>query len=264
MGIVNTTPDSFYAQSRNSIEKEILNNVEKMMIEGVSIIDIGGYSTRPNSNFVAVEEELQRVIPAIESIARNFEGLVISIDSFRSQVVDSALEAGASVVNDISAGLFDPEILAVTAKHRAPYIMMHLKGTFATMHDQQLGDSPLSEVATFFLERIQKAKEAGITDIVLDPGFGFSKTLQQNFTLLNNLEYFHFLRLPILVGISRKSMIHKTINASPELALNGTTVLNTIAVQKGASILRVHDVREAREAIQLLQVLKNSGPNLDS
>lgn len=251
MGIVNCTPDSFYSSSRKQTETEILKQVEKHLSEGASIIDLGGYSSRPGAQEVSCDEELNRVIPIIETIKKEFN-TIISLDTFRAEVARQGLENGVDIINDISAFEIDHELINVLEKYKCPYILMHMNGTPATMQKNTSYDNLLNDIILFLSNKIQKLKEVGVNDVIIDPGFGFGKTLEQNYELLFNLEGFKILKKPILVGISRKSMIYKKLNTTPENSLNGTTILNTLAINNGASILRVHDVKEAYETIQLL------------
>ena len=255
MGIINSTPDSFYQNSRIQNLDGLLVRVDKMISEGVDIIDVGGYSSRPGAVDISVDEEILRVVPVIKLIHEKYPELLISIDTFRSKVAAEALAAGASVINDISGGVQDEEIFEVAATNNAPYILMHMKGTPQTMVSLSNYENLINELVLYFSTQIDKAKKAGVKDIILDPGFGFSKNIQQNFELLNQLEQLTLFNLPLLVGISRKSMIYKTLGISPEESLNGTTVLNTIALMKGASVLRVHDVKEAREVLEMVGFL---------
>lgn len=252
MGIINVTPDSFYENSRFENSEIILNRVSQMILEGVDIIDIGGYSSRPGAADISVDQEIARVIPAIELIHKKYPDLLISIDTFRSKVAAEALKKGASIINDVSGGVQDEEIFKVAAANSAPYILMHMKGTPKNMVSLANYENLINEITLYFSTQIEKAKKVGIKDIILDPGFGFSKTIDQNFELLSQLEQLTMLNLPLLVGVSRKSMIYKTLGISPEESLNGTTVLNTIALMKGASILRVHDVKEAKQTIEMV------------
>ncbi len=252
MGILNVTPDSFYDGFRYTEETSILKQVEKMIVEGADFIDVGGYSTRPGAEEINETEELKRVLPAIEIIVKKFPTTVISVDTFRSTVVKHAIETGAAVVNDISGGELDAAMFETVAAMNVPYILMHLRGTPRTMSQQTNYENLLKEMIDYFHPRIYKLQQLGVKDIIVDPGFGFAKNAEQNFELLSKLEYFHVLGKPILVGLSRKSMIWRTLKTDPEKALNGTTALNTIALLKGASILRVHDVREAKEVIELV------------
>lgn len=253
MGIINTTPDSFYAGSRKTVAGAILAQGEAMMREGASILDIGGQSTRPGSDRVSAEEELRRVIPAIEMIHRALPDTVISIDTYYSEVAREAVAAGASMVNDISAGSIDSKMFTTVAALGVPYVLMHMKGTPQTMQQEANYSDVTSEVLEFFIQKADAARSIGISDIILDPGFGFAKTAAHNFELLRNLGSLRIAGCPLLVGLSRKATIYKTLGITPEESLNGTTVMNTIGLMHGADILRVHDVREAREAIELAQ-----------
>lgn len=256
MGILNVTPDSFYDGGMYKKDTDILRKVEKMLNEGATFIDIGAYSSRPNADHISEEVELKRILPVINLVLKEFPGAIISADTFRSKVAQESIEAGAAIVNDISAGILDTDMFTTIAKLQVPYIMMHMKGTPQTMRTLTDYKNLFKEVMFYFSERIATAKKMGILDLIIDPGFGFAKTIDQNFELLNNLEYLKFVDIPMLVGVSRKSMIFKSLNSSPKEALNGTTVLNTIALQKGASILRAHDVKEAMECIKLTNLLK--------
>lgn len=255
MGIINVTPDSFFSGSRKQGLDDVLRQAEQMISEGAEILDIGGYSTRPGAAEVSIEEELKRVAEPIKTIVQQFPNTVISIDTFRAEVAKAAVESGARIVNDISAGLMDDQMLETVGKLKVPYIAMHMRGTPQNMKEMTSYDDLLKEVMYYFSKRISKCKEAGIKDVIIDPGFGFAKTIEQNYHLLNRADYLKQLGLPILIGVSRKSMIYKALNIEPEAALNGTTVLNTLALLKGASILRVHDVKEAVEAIKLINQL---------
>ncbi|MFD2914917.1 dihydropteroate synthase [Psychroserpens luteus] len=255
MGILNVTPDSFYDGGNYKNTSTIVNQVKAMIDQGATFIDIGGYSSRPDADDVSAEEELNRVIPIIKLILNEFPDTLISVDTFRSQVAQQAIEAGACMINDISAGHLDENMLKTVAHLKVPYIMMHMKGNPKTMKNLTNYDNLVKDILFYFSERIAKARALGIIDLIIDPGFGFAKTLEQNFELLNKFELLKITDLPLLAGLSRKSMIYKTLNSAQEEALNGTTVLNTIALQKGANILRVHDVKEAMECIQLTQKL---------
>ena len=257
MGILNITPDSFYDGGIYKNDRDILHKAEKMLSAGATFIDVGGYSSRPKATHISEEEELKRILPVIDLVLKEFPDTLISADTFRSRVAKQSVEAGASIINDISAGKMDQDMLQTAAELKVPYIMMHMKGTPQTMGKQANYKNLLKEVLFYFSERIAEARRLGIIDLIIDPGFGFSKTVQQNYELLNNLDHFSILDLPILVGVSRKSMIHKPLSIRADEALNGTTILNTIALQKGASILRVHDVKEAMECIILTQQLKS-------
>lgn len=255
MGILNITPDSFYDGGKHKNEKDILNHVERMLNDGATFIDAGAYSSRPNANHVSETDELKRILPIIELILKEFPETLLSIDTFRSHVAKQSIEAGACMINDISAGKLNKNMLSTIASLHVPYIMMHMRGTPQTMQQLTQYDNLTKDILFYFSERIAKAKALGITDIIVDPGFGFAKTLDQNFELLNKLELFKMIEKPLLVGISRKSMIYKTLETSANNALNGTSVLNTVALQKGASILRVHDVKEAVESVKLIEAL---------
>ncbi|MDI9311466.1 MAG: dihydropteroate synthase [Limnohabitans sp.] len=251
MGILNVTPDSFYDGGKLTSDSLILNQVEKMLSDGATFIDIGGQSSRPNAQFLTAKEELHRVLPIVELILKHFPDAFLSIDTFHSEVADVCISLGAAMINDISAGTLDEKMFEVIAKHQVPYIMMHMRGTPQTMQQLTNYEDIVKDILFYFSQKIVKARSFGINDLIIDPGFGFAKTVEQNFELLSKLELFQITDLPVLVGVSRKSMIYKTLNCSPLEALNGTTVLNTIALTKGASILRVHDVKEAVECVTL-------------
>ena len=251
MGIINSTPDSFYAGSRFTEKDTVLRAAEKMLKEGAVLLDIGGQSTRPGSTRVSVEEEKKRVVPKIELLARNFPEAFISIDSYSSEVASEAVDAGAVMVNDISAGSFDKNMISYAASAKTPYIVMHMQGEPGTMQNNPHYENIGKEVLDFFIRKTEECRIAGIRDVIIDPGFGFGKTIAHNFRLLKELSVLQILQKPILVALSRKSTVYKTLGISPDEALNGTTVLNTLALQNGASILRVHDVKEAVEAIKL-------------
>lgn len=251
MGIINITPDSFFEGHLNKKDSEILLMAEKMIEDGASILDIGGQSTKPGSKRIDVDEELKRVIPVINAIRKNFPETIISIDSYYSKVAVHAIESGADIVNDISAGSLDEEMIPTVGKLKVPYVCMHMQGTPETMQQNPIYDNITLEVVQFFTKKIDSCRNAGIKDIILDPGFGFGKTLEHNFTLLREMKSLQILDCPILAGVSRKGMIYKTLSTTPENALNGTTVANTLALINGARILRVHDVKEAKEAITI-------------
>lgn len=255
MGILNLTPDSFYDGGKYKNDLDILGQVEKMLTEGATFVDIGAYSSRPNAKHISEAEELERILPIIDLIVRRFPNILISVDTFRAAVAKAAIDIGACLINDISAGKMDDNMLITVADLKVPYIMMHMKGIPQNMQQHTTYDHLIKDMISYFAERITTARALGIIDIIIDPGFGFSKTRAQNFELLQHLELFKMIDKPILTGFSRKSMIHKTLHTSAEEALNGTTVLNTIALQKGASIVRVHDVKEAMECILLTQQL---------
>jgi len=255
MGILNVTPNSFFDGGKHSDLKAILSQVEKMLSEGATFIDIGGYSSKPSAEFVSEEEELGRLLPVVQQIVREFPTAILSIDTFRSKVAQTTIENGAAIINDISAGKLDDTMLQTAAQLQVPYIMMHMKGTPQTMQSMAQYDNIVKEMVFYFSERVAQARSHGINDIIIDPGFGFAKTIPQNFEVLTKLELFQMLELPLLAGVSRKSMIYKTLETTPEFALNGTTSLNTIALLKGATILRVHDVKEAVECVTLYHQL---------
>ncbi len=256
MGIINLTPDSFYDGGKYSGEQAILGQVEKMLNDGVTFIDIGAYSSRPGANHVPEAEELKRLLPILQSILKNFPDALISIDTFRSKVASESLQLGAAIINDISAANLDVEMLNVIARHQVPYIVMHLKGTPQSMQKRVVYDDLLKDLLFYFSEKINNATSKKINDIIIDPGFGFAKTTAQNYILLNHLDLFQTFKVPILIGLSRKSMVYKILRSTPKEALNGTTALHTVALLKGANILRVHDVKEAHECIKLINELK--------
>ena len=251
MGIVNVTADSFYTESRTAQEK-VVATVEKMLNEGMQIVDIGGYSSRPGAVNITIDEEINKVIPAITAIRTAFPELIISLDTFRSEVAEKGILAGADIINDISGFSIDPKMVDIVAKYKVPYILMHMRGTPETMQTLTDYTSIFNEMVLYFSEKIEILKKAGVNDVILDPGFGFSKTIDQNYYLLDHLDDFLILGKPILAGLSRKSMIYKRLNTTPEdeATLDGTIALNKIALKKGASILRVHDVKEAVELVK--------------
>ena len=252
MGIINVTPDSFYELSRKQSIDGLLQQAELMINDGAAILDIGGQSTRPGSEPVNEDEELKRVIPAIEAISGGFRDVIISVDTYYAGVANKAVEAGASIINDISAGSMDAEMIATAANLKVPYVLMHMQGTPGDMQHAPYYENVTREVLDFFIAKTDELRKAGVNDIIIDPGFGFGKTIVHNFELLRNLGFFKMLNCPLLVGISRKSTICKTLNITPDQALNGTTVLNTVSLMNGASILRVHDVKEAVQAVKLV------------
>lgn len=256
MGILNVTPNSFYDGGKHKEINSIIHQVDKMLSEGADFIDIGAYSSKPSAEFVSEEEEIKRLVPIVKSLVDTFPNIILSVDTFRAQVAKASVENGVAMVNDIAAGLLDDKMLETVAELKVPYIMMHMRGNPQTMQSLAQYDDIVKEMIFYFSERIQKARSFGISDIVIDPGFGFAKTLEQNYEVLHKMELFEMLELPLLAGISRKSMIYKVLESSPQEALNGTSVLNTIALQKGAKILRVHDVKEAVECIKLVSKLK--------
>jgi len=252
MGIINCTPDSFYKESRKTTEIETLNQVEKFINEGVDIIDLGGYSSRPGAEEISTQEEINRISTTLNWISKHFDKIPISLDTFRSEVAKVGLENGVSIINDISAWNIDEKLIDVVQHYNCPYILMHMIGTPKTMQSMTIDNSIFKTVTSFLSEKINILEKKGINDIIIDPGFGFGKTIEQNYELLNRLQDLKLLKKPILVGFSRKSMIYNKLNCSTQETLNGTTILNTVAIQKGASILRVHDVKEAKEIITLL------------
>ena len=256
MGIINVNKDSFHKNNRKPDAESAVAMAEKMLQDGATIIDIGGQSTTPSSTLQSPEEEIRRVIPVIEAILKKFPEAIISVDTFYSEVAAKALYSGAAIINDISGGMMDDKMLATVAGYKAPYILMHMKGTPQTMQSLAQYKDITKEILEYFIQRIATCKAVGITDIIIDPGYGFAKTTEQNFELLNQSQVFSILEKPVLTGISRKSMIYKTLENTAEEALNGTTVLNTIALMKGSKILRVHDVKEAMECIKLTQELQ--------
>lgn len=255
MGILNVTPDSFYDGGKFTTEKSILEQVKKMLDEGVGIIDIGGYSTRPGAADIPVEEETARILGVIQMIVKTFPEAILSIDTFRSSVAKKAVEAGAAIVNDVSGGEQDPLMFETVAALNVPYILMHMRGTPQTMTKLTDYENLIKDVADYFQKKIYRLRQLKVKDIIIDPGFGFAKTADQSFELLNHLDYFRILGVPILAGLSRKSMIWRTLSQVPEEALTGTIALNTTALLKGASILRVHDVKEAVACIKLIKRL---------
>ncbi|MDC9721665.1 MAG: dihydropteroate synthase [Urechidicola sp.] len=252
MGILNLTPDSFFDGGKYTSDLDILNQVEKMLGDGATFIDIGAYSSRPNAVHISEDEELKRLLPNIEIILKKFPKTLISADTFRSNVATESVNLGACMVNDISGGTLDENMFKAIGKLQVPYILMHLKGTPQNMQKNPTYDNVVRDVLNYFSEKVALLRKEKANDIILDVGFGFAKTLEHNYTLLKNLEHFSILELPILTGISRKSMLYKQLNTVANNALNATTVANTIALQKGTNILRVHDVKEAMEAIKVV------------
>ena len=255
MGIINATPDSFYDGGVNiDLDKAVLK-VEKMLKEGADIIDIGGYSTKPNASEVSIEEEESRVIPLIKTLILKFPDIVISIDTFRSKVAEKAINAGASIINDVSGGNLDDEMFETVAKLKVPYILMHMRGTPATMQNLTAYDHLIKDIVLELSEKLKILRSLQVNDVIIDPGFGFAKSLAQNYEILNNLSYFKQLDCPILVGVSRKSMIYKLLGVDAVNALNGTTALNMAALHNGGAILRVHDVKDAVETVKIYNQL---------
>lgn len=258
MGILNLTPDSFYDGGKYGDIDAAISQVEVMLSDGATFIDVGAYSSRPGATDISVEEEERRLTPVVRQLVTTFPEIVISVDTFRASVAKKAIEAGAAVVNDISAGMLDDDMMAVVGALQVPYIMMHMRGTPQTMKQLTTYDNFLKEVMYYFSERVAVAKSHKVNDLIIDPGFGFAKTTAQSFELLNNLDLLEAFEVPVLAGVSRKSMIYKTLDVTADNALNGTTVLNTVAISKGARILRVHDVKEAMEVISLSNVLTSN------
>lgn len=263
MGILNLTPNSFFDGGRYNSTEKIIEQVGKMVADGCDILDVGAYSTKPGAEFVSEKEELGRLVPVIELIKKKFPDLLLSLDTFRSEIARIAVaDYSVDMINDISSGDMDEKMLQTISRLNVPYIMMHMQGTPQTMQQNPEYKNVVKDLMLYFSEKISKTKMLGITDVIIDPGFGFGKTLEHNYQLLKYLSDFRIFELPILVGLSRKSMIYKTLNTTPDESLNGTSVLNTMALIGGATILRVHDVREAREAIKLYQKFSNANvPN---
>lgn len=258
MGILNVTPDSFYAGSRMQTEADIAARARQILDEGATIIDIGAYSSRPNAEHISSEEEMKRLRTALEILKRNHPEAIISVDTFRADIAERCVnDYGVAIINDIAAGEMDGRMFETVARLGVPYIMMHMQGTPQNMQKEPHYDNLLKEVFMYFAKKVQQLRDLGAKDIILDPGFGFGKTLDDNYELMAHLEEFSIFELPLLVGVSRKSMIYRLLDTSPQEALNGTTILNTVALTKGADILRVHDVREAVEAVKIVEKLKN-------
>ncbi len=253
MGILNVTPNSFYDGGQYITEKSVLIHVEKMLVEGATFIDIGAYSSKPNADFVTQKEELERLLPIVQSVLQHFPKALISIDTFRSEVARLSLDVGAAMINDIAAGNLDEKMMQTIAQYQVPYVMMHMKGTPQTMKTLAQYEDVVKEMLLYFSEKVALARSFGINDLIIDPGFGFAKTLEQNYEVLRKMELFKMLELPMLIGVSRKSMVYQVLASSAEEALNGTTVLNTVALSKGANMLRVHDVKEAVESVKLFE-----------
>ncbi|MDE1208133.1 dihydropteroate synthase [Tenacibaculum larymnensis] len=252
MGILNVTPDSFFDGGKYKNERDILEQAERMLSEGATFIDVGAYSSRPGAKHISEEEELQRMLPVVELLIKNFPEIIISIDSFRSRVVEESVNAGAAIINDISGGKMDEQMFKTVAKLQVPYIMMHMKGTPQNMQQNPQYENVVTEVISFFAEQLFKLRELKVNDVIIDVGFGFGKTLDQNYELLKKLSLFKSLDVPILTGVSRKSMLYKLLGVTPKEALNATTVANTIALLNGTHILRVHDVKEAVETVKIV------------
>jgi dihydropteroate synthase len=258
MGILNVTPDSFYDGGYYNSNAKILKQVEKMIRDGATIIDIGGYSSRPGADDIVEKIELDRVIPTLKDCKKYFPETYFSVDTFRSKVAEECINNGADIINDISGGNLDNNMMKIVGKYQIPYIIMHMKGNPSNMLKKAKYDDIIGELISYFSKKINDAAKFNIKDVIIDPGFGFAKNISQNFELLNNLDFFKNLKMPLLVGLSRKSMIYKTLNIKPDKALNGSTVLQTISLIKGANILRVHDVKEAVECIKLIEELKKN------
>ena len=257
MGIINLTPDSFYADSRLPAIADALQQAERMLNEGATFLDLGAYSSRPGAEDISVQQEMDRLLPVVETIAAQYPDAVLSIDTFRASVAEAAIKAGAHIINDISGGQLDADMFATVARLQVPYILMHMKGNPQTMNSLADYEDVFNEVLDYFTEKYQQLKKLGVNDVILDPGFGFAKKPEHGYTLLNRLDEFDRFELPVLVGVSRKKMIYGNLNITADEALNGTTVLNTIALTKGANILRVHDVKEAIQAVKLVGYLHN-------
>ena len=257
MGILNITPDSFYDGGKYTSDKALLNQVEKMLNEGVTFIDVGAYSSRPNAQHITEDEELVRSTKSIELILSNFPEALLSVDTFRSKVAAQAILSGACMINDISGGSLDTNMFKTVAKNKVPYILMHMLGTPQNMQDNPQYKNIILDIRKYFSKKIAELRTLGVSDIILDVGFGYGKTMTHNYTLLKNLNLFNCFDLPLLAGLSRKSMLYNVLKTTPEKTLNATTIVNTIALQNGASILRVHDVKEAQETIQIFKQLQN-------
>lgn len=260
MGILNLTPDSFYQpEGRNGQPalNQVLVEAEQMLKDGASILDLGAYSSRPNAEHISAEEESQRLLPGLEALVKTFPEAVFSVDTFRAEVAERAIEAGAHIINDISGGELDENMFETVARLKVPYILMHMQGTPQTMQNNPSYEHVIPEITDYFVKKIQKLQDLGAYDILIDPGFGFGKTLEHNYEILGKLETFKMLQVPLLAGVSRKSMIYKVLGGTAADALNGTTVANTIALLKGAKILRVHDVKPAAEAVKIVNTMNS-------
>lgn len=262
MGVLNVTPDSFYDGGKYTKDTPILKRVESILEQGATFIDLGAYSSRPGAEVVSTEEEIRRSVPITQLIVKHFPEAIISVDTFRAEVAKQNIENGASIINDISGGLLDSNMLSTVGKLQVPYILMHMKGNPKNMQEQSHYRNMIKELLYYFSERVAEARAHKINDIIVDPGFGFSKSLEQNYELMAKLDIFHIINLPIFVGISRKSMIYKLLGTQPKDALNGTTSLNTLALSKGAHILRVHDVKEAVECVKIHQMITKNTVDL--
>jgi len=255
MGILNITPDSFFDGGKYKNETEIISQVEKMLAEGATFIDVGAYSSRPGAKHISEQEELERILPVVKTLVKEFPEILISIDTFRGNIAEKCIESGACIINDISAGSIDPTLFKTIAKLQVPYIIMHMQGTPQNMQANPTYKNIVTDILNFFSKKIFELRALGVNDIIADVGFGFGKTIEQNYSLLNNLALFQNLEIPLLTGVSRKSMLYKPLELTPEKALNATTVANTIAVLNGTAILRVHDVKEAVETIKIIELL---------
>jgi len=255
MGIINLTPDSFYSDSRKPAVEDALQQAEKMLNDGATFLDLGAYSSRPGATDISAQEETDRLLPVVEAIAANFKDAVLSIDTFRAPVAEAAIKAGAHIINDISGGQLDDDMFATVAHLQVPYILMHMKGTPQTMVKEAVYDDIFNDVLSYFAQRYERLRVMGVHDVIIDPGFGFAKTAEQGYELMSRMQGFDLLQLPVLVGISRKRMIYALLGGTAADALNGTTVLNTIALTNGANILRVHDVKEAVEAVKIWEAV---------
>jgi dihydropteroate synthase len=257
MGIMNLTPDSFYDGGRYKNDLDIIKHADRMLQEGAAILDVGAASSRPGASLIDPEKEKKRLIPALELVLKNFPDAIVSVDTYNASTARQAVKSGAHMINDISAGSIDPRMFETVADLQVPYVMMHMKGMPETMQNSPAYNDVVREIAFYFSQKIDQLRQLGVHDIIIDPGFGFGKTVEDNYRIMGKLEYFKILELPVLVGVSRKSMINKVLGISPPDALNGTTVLNTLALQKGADILRVHDVKQAIEAVRIMKVYKD-------
>jgi dihydropteroate synthase len=255
MGILNITPDSFFDGGKYNNESAIISQVDKMLVEGATFIDIGAYSSRPGAKHISEEEELERILPVVKMLVKEFPEILISIDTFRSNIANKCIESGACIINDISAGSMDTTMFKTISKLQVPYIIMHMQGTPQNMQANPIYKNVITDILYYFSEKIYELRALGVNDIIADVGFGFGKTIEQNYTLLKNLDLFQNLEIPTLTGVSRKSMLYKPLKIVPEEALNATTVANTIALLKGTHILRVHDVKEAVETIEIVKLL---------
>ena len=260
MGILNVSPDSFYDGGRYMVESAILRQVEKMLVDGADIIDVGGMSSRPGATIISEKEEMGRVLPTIKAILKRFPACILSVDTIRSEVARSAVGEGVGMINDISAGELDERMFSTVAELSVPYVLMHIRGIPKTMQNDPAYKDVTLEILDYLIAKVGRLRELGVKDIVIDPGFGFGKTVGHNFELLGSLDVLGILGLPVLVGLSRKSMIHKTLGVTAGEALNGTTALHVVALERGAKILRVHDVKEAKEVIRLFEQLEATRP----